>query len=93
MDSARSNEAATPGAEPKSRVELARDLIRLAKAYEKAQAKSEAASRARAALPPGSSRARVTTANARWAQAAEARDRRQEQFLDLCARIAKESGR
>lgn len=29
----------------------------------------------RAALPPGSSRARVTTANAGWARAAEERDR------------------
>lgn len=76
-----------------SRIDLAREVIRLAKAYETAQAKSEAASRARAALPPGSSRARVTTANARWAQAAEARDRRQEAFLDLCARIAREAGR
>jgi len=33
------------------------------------------ASEARAALPPGSTRARVTTANARWARAAEERDR------------------
>jgi hypothetical protein len=30
---------------------------------------------ARAALPAGSSRARVTSANARWARAAEERDR------------------
>lgn len=36
---------------------------------------SERASRARAALEPGSSRARVTTANANWAVAAEARER------------------
>lgn len=35
--------------------------------------KSEAASRARAALPAGSTRARVTTANARWSIAAGAR--------------------
>lgn len=34
-------------------------------------------SNARAALPPGSSRARVTTANARWSTACEARDRRE----------------
>ena len=41
----------------------------------KAQAASERAMDARGALPPGSSRARVTTANARWASAAEHRDR------------------
>lgn len=34
-----------------------------------------AASKRRFDLPPGSSRARVTTANARWATAAEACDR------------------
>lgn len=33
------------------------------------------ASNARMRLPPGSTRARVTTANARWASACEARDR------------------
>lgn len=32
-------------------------------------------SNARMRLPPGSTRARVTTANARWASACEARDR------------------
>lgn len=35
----------------------------------------ERRSEARRALPPGSTRARVTTANARWATACEARDR------------------
>lgn len=38
---------------------------------------SEKLAAARAALPPGSSRARVTTANARWARMAEARERRE----------------
>jgi hypothetical protein len=38
------------------------------------------AAEARAALPPGSSRARVTTANARWARFAEARDRREREL-------------
>lgn len=37
--------------------------------------KAKAARLARAALPPGSSRARVTTANKRWAIACEAMDR------------------
>lgn len=36
---------------------------------------SERASVARRDLPPGSSRAKVTTANARWSSAAEHRDR------------------
>jgi hypothetical protein len=39
-----------------------------------AERKSAKAAEARSSLPPGSSRARVTTANARWARAAEARD-------------------
>jgi hypothetical protein len=47
---------------------LRRDLAR-------SEAKSARLCAARAALPPGSSRARVTTANARWARAAEERDR------------------
>ncbi len=45
-----------------------RDLVASQKA-------SAAAADARSRLPPGSSRARVTTANARWARAAEHRDR------------------
>lgn len=40
-----------------------------------AEKKSAKAAETRASLPPGSSRARVTTANARWSRAAEARDR------------------
>jgi len=48
--------------------QLERDLARAAEA-------SERAAFARAALPPGSSRARVTSANARWMRKAEARDR------------------
>jgi hypothetical protein len=47
---------------------LRKELARL----EKQSAKHAAA---RAALPAGSSRARVTTANARWARSAEARAR------------------
>jgi len=46
------------------------------RALAKAQAASTKASEARAALPPGSSRAKVTTLNARWMRAAEERDRR-----------------
>lgn len=47
----------------------------LLKLHRAAAAKAERASAVRAALGPGSSRARVTTANARWARAAEARER------------------
>ncbi len=47
------------------------EIVRELKAAERA---SEKACAARAALPPGSSRARVTTANARWMRAAEYRD-------------------
>jgi precorrin-6B methylase 1 len=42
--------------------------------------RSEALSRKRSALPPGSSRARVTSANAHWARFAEARDRREDEL-------------
>jgi len=51
------------------------DWLAASKPLARAAAKSVKASEARAALPPGSSRARVTTANARWARAAEERDR------------------
>lgn len=46
---------------------LLREFRRAAKASERAAA-------ARSKLPPGSSRARVTTANAKWARAAEFRE-------------------
>lgn len=44
-------------------------------AFVRAQEASLRASKARASLPAGSSRAKVTTANARWSSAAEERDR------------------
>jgi len=47
----------------------------LQRALAKAAAKRTRASEARRALPAGSSRARVTTANARYATACEAYDR------------------
>lgn len=59
------------------------ELERLRKELKKAQAKSLKCAAARHALPPGSSRARVTTANARWASAAEERDRLQEKVERL----------
>jgi len=51
------------------------DLVEHAKALQLAERKSMATCERRGALPPGSSRARVTTANANWANAAEHRDR------------------
>ena len=48
--------------------------IVLCELYE-AEVKSARLAEARAALPAGSSRARVTSANARWMRAAEHRDR------------------
>ena len=45
--------------------------------YRRMAADSATKAKRRAALPAGSTRARVTTANANWARAAEARDRRE----------------
>lgn len=44
-------------------------------AYIRAADASQRAAAARADLPPGSSRAKVTSANARWSSLAEERDR------------------
>ena len=55
-------------------LQAARVLRTLARDLEAAEKRSIATTAARAALPGGSSRARVTTANARWARAAEDRD-------------------
>lgn len=49
-------------------------LLALAKALVADERKSIDLATARGRLPPGSSRARVTTANANWASAAERRD-------------------
>lgn len=50
-------------------------LEQLRKDEAKAQAACDRAMAARARHPPGTSRARVTTLNARWGRAAEHRDR------------------
>lgn len=57
------------------------ELARLAKELQRAERAAAKACEARASLPPGSSRARVTTANAKWRTKAEARDRAQEAYL------------
>lgn len=54
--------------------EVAATLREQLKRYIDLEAKSARAAEARSRLEPGSSRARVTTANARWARAAESRD-------------------
>lgn len=66
-----------------------------ARDYLAAYRASEKAAKARAALPIGSSRARVTTANKRWMSAAEHRDRLESQLspadlAEVQKRLAKE---
>ena len=66
------------------------------RAYLAAYRASVKAAKARADLPAGSSRARVTTANARWKSAAEERDRleayvKPDELKAIRSRIAKEA--
>ena len=62
------------------RVSTPATISRLERALRAAQAASDRAMERRRALPTGSSRARVTTANALWMTAAEHRDRIAEQL-------------
>lgn len=68
------------------------ELVAAWKAYDGAQHASLKAAAARAALPIGSSRARVTTAEARWAQNAERRDTLEGIFLATLKRVADDVG-
>jgi hypothetical protein len=52
-----------------------RETARLRRTLAAAEKKVARASERRRAMPPSSSRARVTTANAKWATACEDRDR------------------
>lgn len=61
-------------------------LLALTKTAMAAQEAMEKASRARASLPIGSSRAKVTTANARHASACEAYDRARDRLLEAIAK-------
>lgn len=61
-------------------------LLALAKSLVADERKSLDLAAARGRLPPGSSRARVTTANANWANAAERRDRAIEALTAECMR-------
>lgn len=58
-----------------TRHHLAIVLAQRAAAYAQAQGASLRAAEARGALEAGSSRARITSANAKWMRAAEHRDR------------------
>lgn len=63
---------------------IARQNVDIAfRALINAQRACDKACAARAALPAGSSRAKVTTANARWMSACEERDRREQALRDL----------
>lgn len=67
-------------------------VAQLEKALERAQAASSKASEARAALPAGSSRKRVTSANARWMRKAEERDRIAAQLEQARAAVSSGEG-
>jgi hypothetical protein len=65
------------------RIARATEIARFAKLYIDAERAVAKTSAARFALPAGSSRARVTTANARWSTACEHRDRIVATLADL----------
>lgn len=56
-------------------LEIYRNIAEMSKQLIAAQLKVERESESRRNLPPGSTRARVTTANARWMAICEHRDR------------------
>lgn len=62
-------------------------LLELAKALVTDERKSLALAIARGRLPPGSSRARTSTANANWANAAERRDRTLDALTAECTAV------
>lgn len=70
--------------------DVEREVAELERALKVAQKKSEKAMEAKMRLALGSTRARVTTANANWARAAEARDRVSDQLDAARARLAAE---
>ena len=69
-------------------VEVSPEIHRLERELAKAQRASTRASERRAALPAGTSRARVTSANARWMRAAEYRDLIAKQLAEARAKEA-----
>lgn len=59
------------------------DVKTLERQLKAAEKRLDKASQSRRDLPPGSSRARVTTANARWSAAAEEYQRKLDQYTAL----------
>lgn len=76
-----SDEEIVPGCSPPP-TGSSRELVRTWRELVKAQKASLRAAASRHRLPPGSTRARVTTANANWARAAEDRDRVKARYQD-----------
>lgn len=68
------------------------EIVMLERMLKDAEAKSARLAEARSKLPPGSSRARVTSANARWARAAEARDALVKRLDEARTKKAKKAG-
>ena len=68
------------------------ELERYRKLYEEYKNKADQASEARRKLEPGSSRARVTTANARWSAYAEARDEYKRKIDELEQELGMKEG-
>lgn len=66
-----------------TRTELESKIVQLRRDLAKAEKRSAAFAERRASIRPGASRARTTTANARWARAAEHRDRLLLQLAEL----------
>ena len=75
------HEMVTPATEPTHAAALRRALT-------KANAESQRWGEKRRALPAGSSRAKVTAANARWISACEVRDRIAQKLFDLTGEVA-----
>lgn len=67
--------------------EIPAAIRRYERLLEKAERDSKKAAEARGNLPPGSTRARITTANARWWTAAEHRDTIREHLEALRAHM------
>lgn len=72
-----------------TRTELESKAAQLRRDLAKAEKRSATLMERRASLSPGSTRARVTTANARWARAAEHRDLIWSQLRELEDEIAR----
>ncbi len=67
--------------------EREKKIAKLRRQHAAAAKRAEKASEARRLLPIGSTRARVTTANARWASAAGERDRIKDELAALGVKV------